>query len=174
MLLGLTINGSVGPFPSLDAHLNSSQAPVLTMVVTLALDTGASLGLVFGENGQDTENDGDASVKLDTHQALAGRLGDVLKVHGLALDENANGNDGIKGARRRREGREIWSRRGEKVGRRGTASSSALDLGRREEAKEGYVSIVMTAHKREEGYTAGRQWGAPKSRGRTEQQCWIP
>lgn len=142
MLLGLTINGSVGPFPSLDAHLNSGQSPVLAVVVTLALDTGASLGLVFGEDGQNTEDDGDASVKLNTHQALAGRLGDVLKMHGLALDENTDSDDGIKGARRRRESREIWGRRGEKVGRRGTASSGALDLGRREEATEPDMSAL--------------------------------
>jgi hypothetical protein len=142
MLLGLTVDGSVGPFPSLDTHLNSSQAPVLAVIVTLAFNASASLGLVLGEDGQDTENDGDASVKLDTHQALAGRLGDVLKVHSLALDENANGDDGIKRAGRRRESREIWSRRGEKVGRGGTASSGALDLGCREEAKEPDMSAL--------------------------------
>lgn len=67
----LTINGAIGPLLSLDTHLDSSKTPILSMVVTLTVNTGTSLRLVLGQNGQDAKNDGNASVELDTHKALA-------------------------------------------------------------------------------------------------------
>lgn len=94
----LTVNGSVCPLPPLDAHLNRSEAPILAVVVALAVDTGAGLGLLVGQDGEHAKDDGDARVELDAHEALAGGLGDVLEVHGLALDEHADGDDGVEGA----------------------------------------------------------------------------
>lgn len=71
------------------------------MVVALALsaraNTRAGLCLLLSEHGQNAEDDGDADVELDAHEALGDGVGNVLKVHGLALDEHANGNDCVKG-----------------------------------------------------------------------------
>lgn len=57
----------------------------------------AGLCLLVVEHGQDAKDDGDADVELDAHEALGGGVGNVLKVHGLALDEHADGDDGVKG-----------------------------------------------------------------------------
>lgn len=68
------------------------------MIVTLAINAGTSLGLFVVEDGQDAKDDGDAGVELNAHQAVGDGVGDVLEVHGLALDEDADGDDGVKGA----------------------------------------------------------------------------
>lgn len=68
------------------------------MVVPLAVDAGARLGLLVVQDGEDAEDDGDVCVELDTHEAVDSRVGDVLEVHRLALDEDADGDYGVKGA----------------------------------------------------------------------------
>lgn len=66
------------------------------MIVTAAQHAGAGLGLVLVEDGQHTEDDRDAGVELDAHEAVRNAVGDVLEVHSLALDEHTNGDDGVE------------------------------------------------------------------------------
>lgn len=117
------------------------------MVVAAGGDAGAGLGLVLAEDGEDAEDDGDARVELDAHEAVGDAVGDVLKVHGLALDEDANRDDGVKGGGRGRggagrgggggvgEGGQVRGRGAEEVAR-GAAGrgGGGLDLGGGEEA----------------------------------------
>lgn len=84
------------------------------MVVAPAHQPRASLGLLVVEHGKDAEDDGDAEVQANAHEALRHGVGDVLKVHRLALDQHADGDDGVKGSRGRRVGAE-----GGQVRRRG-------------------------------------------------------
>ena len=80
------------------------------MVVAPAHQPRASLGLLVVEHGKDAEDDGDAEVQANAHEALRHGVGDVLKVHRLALDQHADGDDGVKGSRGRRVGpREVRS-----------------------------------------------------------------
>lgn len=68
------------------------------MVMSLAVNAGAGFGLVVVEDGQDAKDDGDTGVELDAHEAVGDGVGNVLEVHGLALDEDADGDDGVKGS----------------------------------------------------------------------------
>lgn len=91
------------------------------MVVAVGRDAGASLGLLVVEDGQDAKDDGDARVELNAHEAMRDSIRNVLKVHGLALDQNANGNNGVESRSRGArvvagcEGRQIRRGGGEKV-----------------------------------------------------------
>lgn len=131
-----TLDLAGGPLPPLDAHLYGGEAPVLSMVVPLTVDAGACLCLVVGEDGEDAEDDGDAGVELDAHEAVGDGVGDVLKVHGLALDEDADGDDGVEGggAGGAGEGGQVCGRGGEEVGRGGPGVGRVLDLRGRDEA----------------------------------------
>ena len=91
------LNLAHGPVLAPDTKLNSSQAPVLAMIVATGRDAGASLCLLVVEDSEDTEDDGDAGVELDAHQAVGDGVRDVLEVHGLALDEDTDGDYGVKG-----------------------------------------------------------------------------
>jgi hypothetical protein len=93
----LTLNLSLGPLLPLDTHLHCCQTPVLAVVMTLAIHTGAGLGLLVVQDGQDAENHGDAGVELNAHEAVDGGVGNVFKVHRLALDEDSHADDGIEG-----------------------------------------------------------------------------
>ena len=70
------------------------------MVMPLAVDARAGLGLILIEDGEDAKDDGDVGVELDAHEAVDGGVGNVLEVHGLALDEHTDGDDGVEGAAR--------------------------------------------------------------------------
>ena len=71
------------------------------MIVTPTRDARPRLGLLLIQDGQQAEDQRHARVELDAHQAVRDRLGDVLEVHGLALDEHADGDDGVEGPRGR-------------------------------------------------------------------------
>lgn len=99
--LPLPLNLAIRPLLSLDAHLDGCLAPVLAVVVALAVGAAhasTSLGLFLGQDGQDAEYDGHARVELHAHEALGDGIGNVLKVHGLALDEDPDRDDGVEGA----------------------------------------------------------------------------
>lgn len=127
---------ALAPAPPLDTHLHGGQAPVLAVVVGAARDAGAGLGLVLGEDGEDAEDDGDARVELHPHEAVRDRVGDVLEVHGLALDEDADGDEGVEGGveglraagRRRAEGGQVRGAAAQEVAGAGAAGGGGLDL----------------------------------------------
>lgn len=130
---GILLHLSLSPSGALHAQLDSSEAPVLAMVVAAAREPGAGLGLLVIEHGQDAEDDGHAEVEADAHEALGDGVGDVLEVHGLALDQHADGDDGVEGPRGRRglgrEGGEVGRRGAEEVaGAGGAARGGLLDL----------------------------------------------
>ncbi len=144
--IDLALNLAAGPFVALDAHLDGGETPVLAVVVALAVDAGAGEGLRVVEDGEDAKDDGDARVELDAHEAVRDGLGNVLKVHRVALDEDADGDDGVK--RRRgggaRRGGEVGRRGGEEeVASRGAAGRGGLDLGGGVEAGGGGVVSVV-------------------------------
>lgn len=56
--------------------------------------------LRLGQAGEHAEDDGDAAVELDAHEAVRDRVADVFKVHRRALDEHADRNHRVKGAAR--------------------------------------------------------------------------
>lgn len=99
----------------------------------LASDAGALERLVVRQTREHTKDDGRSSVELDAHEAMADSIGNVLKVHGRALDEDANGDDGVEftrcrsgfGCRVRGGGRAVHER--EEVGGR---DQRGLSLGR--------------------------------------------
>lgn len=133
----LTLNLARRPLVAFDAHLDSSQTPILAVVVALAVDASARLCLVVREHRQHAKDDGDTRVELHAHQAVRHAVGNVLKVHRLALDQDADGNDGVEGAGRGSGGGgrlEVGRAGGEEVGGRGRARSGLLDLGGREKA----------------------------------------
>lgn len=124
------LNFAGSPILALDSHLNSSKTPVLTMVMASRDEAGPRLRLLLGEHGKDTENDGHARVERHAHQALRHRVGNVLEVHRLALDQHANGDQGVEGACRHRRCSGI-AQRGE-VGRRAAQeiAGAGADTGR--------------------------------------------
>lgn len=79
------------------------------MVVAAFDDTRAGLGLRLAEHRQDAEDDGHARVELHAHEALGHGVCDVLEVHGLALDQHADGDEGVEGLRG--GGSRRWQRR---------------------------------------------------------------
>lgn len=133
-LNSISLQLSLSPSGAFHAQLDSGETPVLAMVVTPAREPGARLGLLVSEDGQDAENDGHAEVEADAHQALGDGVGDVLEVHGLALDQHADGDDGVEGARGRRgrvghEGGQVGGRGAEEVAGAGRdARGGLLDL----------------------------------------------
>lgn len=96
-------NRARSPLPSLDPEFHGSGAPVLPVVVALSLTAGATTdagpreGLVLIQDGQQTEDERHAVVELDAHETMRDGLGNVLEVHGLALDQDADGDEGIEG-----------------------------------------------------------------------------
>lgn len=100
------------PILALDRHLDSSETPVLAVVMASRDEAGPRLRLLLGEHGQDAKDDGHARVERDAHQALRHRVGNVLEVHRLALDQHANGDQGVERLRRHR-GRGGVAQRGE-------------------------------------------------------------
>ncbi len=124
----LTLNLAAGPLIALDTHLDGCETPVLAVVVALAVDAGAGESLLVVEHRQDAKDDGDAGVELHAHEAVRGRVGNVLKVHRLALDKHADSDDGVKSRRCRRRG-EVGRRGGEEVAGGGAARRRGLDLG---------------------------------------------
>lgn len=71
---------------------------MIVALVFAATDTSPFEGLVVFESGEDTEDDRNASVELGSHEAMGDRVADVFKVHGGTLDEDPDGDDGVKGA----------------------------------------------------------------------------
>jgi len=69
------------------------------MIMALVLRTHSrpheSLFLV--QDRQQSEDQGNARIQLHAHEALGNAIGNVFKVHGFALDETADGDDGIEG-----------------------------------------------------------------------------
>lgn len=67
------------------------------MIMTTTRDTRPGLCLLLSQHRQQAENKRDAGVELDAHEALRHGIRDILEVHRLALDEDANGNEGVEG-----------------------------------------------------------------------------
>lgn len=102
------------------------------MVVAPAGQPRARLSLLVIEHGQDAEDDRDAEVQTNAHQALGDGVGDVLEVHGLALDQHADGDYGVEGPRGRvvdGEGGQVRRRGAEEVAGAGGGARGLLDLG---------------------------------------------
>lgn len=102
------------------------------MVVAPHEYAGAGEGLVLGEDGEDAEDDGDARVEGDAHEAVGDAVGDVLEVHRLALDQHADGDDGVEGAAGRGgrcQGGQVRGRAAQEVAGCAAAGGGGLDLG---------------------------------------------
>lgn len=133
-------NLAIRPFPFPDAQFNSGQPPILAMImprITLLLThTRSRLRLLFIQDRQQAKDQGDAGIQLHAHQPVRDSLGDVLEVHGLALDEDADGDQGIErrcGGRRSPDGRhterrEVARRGAEKVACAEGGAGCGLDL----------------------------------------------
>jgi hypothetical protein len=80
---------------SLGSHLNGSSSPVLSVVVSIRSETSSLKSLLLGQTGEHAENDGGLGGDLGLHEALGNGVGNVLKVHGGALDEHADGDDSV-------------------------------------------------------------------------------
>ncbi|QFZ29567.1 hypothetical protein EJF18_60077 [Clavispora lusitaniae] len=81
----------------LHRHFHSSSTPVLSMVVHLAFNkTSSGFGSFVSKTGQNTKDHRDSELKVEFHQLVGDGVADVLKVHGGALDQNTNGDHGIK------------------------------------------------------------------------------
>lgn len=129
--IGILLQLPLSPSRAFHAQFDSSEAPVLAVVVAAAREPRARLGLLVIEHGQDAENDGHAEVEADAHQALRDGVRDVLEVHGLALDQHADGDDGVEGPRGRgrlvdREGGQVDRRGAEEVAGAGRAARGGL------------------------------------------------
>ena len=116
------------------------------MVVAVLSETSAGLSLLVVQHSEYAEYHGDPAVEANAHESLGDCVGDVLEVHGLALDQNADGDHGIKGARSsgvgggRWEGGQVRGRGAEEVASRergGAAASRGLDLRGGEEPLRG-------------------------------------
>lgn len=74
-------------------HLHRSQSPVLPVVVPLVIPASYACPLqclVIRKRGQDTKDDRDARVQLNSHERMRDRLADVFKMHCGALDKYPN------------------------------------------------------------------------------------
>lgn len=80
----------------LNSSQNQSRRLLTVSLVALASDAGALEGLVVVEAREDAEDDGRAAVELDAHERLRHGVADVLEVHRRALDEHADGDDGVE------------------------------------------------------------------------------
>lgn len=85
---------SVPPNTPLDPQFHGCTPPVLSVTMAPGPNARSLLCLYLIQTGQKPKHDGHTTVQLHAHQAMRGRLGDVLKVHGIALDEDADGDDG--------------------------------------------------------------------------------
>lgn len=94
------LNLACGPSLTLDAQFDRSKTPILAVVVATGSDTSAGLGLLVVQDGENAKDDRYTGVELYAHKAVRHSVGDVLEMHGLALDEDADGDDGVEGAAR--------------------------------------------------------------------------
>ena len=114
---------ALGPSARVRCHLDRSRSPILSMIVALVSPTAYARSLqslVVGQRSEDTKDDRDASIECDTHERMRYALGNVLEVHGRALDEHANGNHGVEwlaGHGRRNRGRRLTKSGGTGSGR---------------------------------------------------------
>lgn len=122
----------------LDSQLDSSQSPVLSVVVASREYAGSCLGLVLAEDGQNAKDDGDTQVQLGAHEAMGHGIRNVLEVHRLALDQHPDGNDGVKRRRGRGgQGGQVGGRGAQQITSRGAAGrGSGLNLRGRVHAGE--------------------------------------
>jgi len=99
---------------------STRDTPIVAVVVTISGQTSTLLSLVLAQNSlpprsvsmsppaalngrhhqpyQKPKDHRHAKVQLDPHEAPRDRLGDVFKVDGVALDQHADGDDGIERA----------------------------------------------------------------------------
>jgi hypothetical protein len=68
------------------------------MIMTTSRDARSSFRLLLIQHRQESENQRNTSVELYAHETLRDGIGDVFEMHGLALDQHANGDDSIEGA----------------------------------------------------------------------------
>jgi len=119
------------PALPLGSHLDGREPPVLAVVVATVDEARARHPLLLGQDGQNAKDDGHAGVELHAHQPLRDGVGDVLEVHRLALDQHADGDDGVERARGLRRGgqrRQVCRAAREEVA--GTQSAGAGAEGR--------------------------------------------
>ena len=82
------------------AHLDGGSTPREALIGGTCRPMNSLLLVHYGEN---TENDRRERLQGDLHDARRRRLGNVLEVHGLSLDEAAQANDNIETLRCRQE-----------------------------------------------------------------------
>lgn len=86
-------------------------APLLGLIsICISSPTGSRPGLLLVQDGQDTENDGNALwsffgrkgrcllLQLDLHETATDGLGNVFEMHRLTLDQDTDRDDGVDGA----------------------------------------------------------------------------
>ncbi len=109
------------------------------MVVATVDDSSPRLRLLFVQHRQHAEDDGHASVQGHPHESLRDAVGDVLEVHGLAFDQNSDGDQRVKWARSRsrsagRQLGQVTGRAAQQVPGTAGACRRRLDVRRRVES----------------------------------------
>ena len=95
----ISLKLSFTPPPRIHRHLYGGHTPVLAVIMPFVFtfaNSSPNQSLVFREGREDAEDDGDAGVELDAHKAVGDGVRDVLKVHGFAFDQDADGDHCIE------------------------------------------------------------------------------
>ena len=96
-MAGWLFNDASRPVLPLDAHLHSSKTPILTVVMASFNNASPRLSLLVIQDGKNTKDDGDTGVERNAHQPVGYALGNILEMHRLAFDQDANRNNRIEG-----------------------------------------------------------------------------
>jgi len=91
---------SFTPPPRTNRHLDGGETPILTVIMTLIwgpANSGPNQSLVLIEGSENAKDDRDTSIELDAHEAVGDSVGDVLKMHGVAFDQDTDGDHCVEG-----------------------------------------------------------------------------
>jgi hypothetical protein len=83
-------------FGTQEGHFHRGFAPVVAVVALTRRTPGPDL--IFGQTRQDAKNNGRFGVESNIHNALADGIGNVFKMHGITLDQDAGTDNGVDGA----------------------------------------------------------------------------
>jgi len=77
--------------------------PVFAVIMHLPFHQPSPLkSLLLCQKRQQSKNNRDVLVQLQPHERMTDRIRDVLEMHSAAFNQDSNGDDRIKGRRRRR------------------------------------------------------------------------
>lgn len=111
---------SLRPVFRFGTHFDGGVRPVLAVIVAFVRagpETSALQRLLLSERGQHAKDNRSPGVELHAHKSVGDRVADVLEVHSRALNERANGDNRIEGARGHLRGGPKAGRAGKQVAR---------------------------------------------------------